>query len=154
MTVRLFLVFTFLCATLGYAADSVTPDLDGLRAMTTWNITQPNWPIVPDQSCSIRDPDHYERSRLDHEIGSDIEEKRATHQVALLDQKVTLYLKQHHWAAMDVGQNGREIPNVKRCYQKQGVIVQIYQTTGRCTMNSPCTAYDGFAITIYLPKTK
>lgn len=55
---------------------------------------------------------------------------------------------------MNVGANQGGIPNVKRCYQKRGAIVQIYETTGRCAMNSPCTAYDGFAVTFYLLRKK
>ncbi len=43
------------------------------------------------------------------------------------------------------------IPDVWRCYQKDGTIVQIFKTTGRCTMNSPCTVYDGFVVITYAP---
>jgi hypothetical protein len=68
-----------------------------------------------------------------------------------VDQKVLALLQQKHWVAMKMGK-GSGIPNLRRCYRKSGVIAQIYETTGRCTMNTPCTAYDGFTVVFYLPK--
>ena len=135
------------------AADKVSQDLDALRGMTAWNVTQPTLPFTPDSACGISDPAHYHRNLLDHEIGSDVDNQRATHQIELLDRQVTGYLKQHHWTVMDVGSHGGAIPDLKRCYRKQGVVVQIFRTTGRCTMNSPCTAFDGFSIIVYQPGT-
>jgi hypothetical protein len=96
--------------------------------MTTWNITQPNGP----NACAIEEPNRYEQSRLDHEVGSNLDDARATHQVSLLNHQVTGYLKQHHWAAM----------NAPGCYRKQGIVVQTINTQ------------HGFSVIIYLPRTK
>ncbi len=111
----------------GCSRDSASQDLAGLRAMTTWNITQPNGP----NSCAIEEPNRYQQSRLDHELGSNIDNARATHQVSMLDQQVTDYLKQHHWAVM----------NAPDCYRKQGIVVHTMKTQ------------DGFSVIIYLPRT-
>lgn len=151
-TVRVFLLSIALCG-LSFPADSVSQDLNALRTMTTWNVSKPDDHNIPGTSCGL-DLDRYERSRMDHQIGSDVGDERATRQIRLLDRRITSYLNRHHWSAMDVGDDRGEIPNTKRCYLKDETIIQIYQVTSRCTMNTPCSVYDGFAIIVYIPRTK
>ncbi len=133
--------------------DKVPQDFRNLRALTTWQVSEPRQNNTPDQVCNIANMDRYEPIRMQHDLGSNIDDRSATQQIQRLDRKVVAYLRERRWSTMNVGPNRGEIPNVKRCYQKQGTIVQIYQTTGRCTMNTPCRAYDGFAITFYLSRT-
>ena len=136
-------------------ATAIPEELHGLGTIANWDVSEPqwNWELFPELACGIKDGRHrYDTILMNHDVGSKLDNATATQQVKLLDDKVVRYLEQKSWAVMDVGPAGGQIPNTKRCYQKQGVIVQVYQTTGRCTMNTPCTAYDGFTVMIYTPK--
>lgn len=150
---------TILAALIGLAmgrpalsAASIPKELQGLRAITRWEISEPTWRWQSDQTCGLKDHDQYARVRMDHEVDSKLSNVAATRRIQALDRQVVRFLTNRAWSRIDLGPDTGEIPNGKRCYQKQGIVVQIYQTTGRCTMNTPCTAYDGFAVTLYLPR--
>jgi hypothetical protein len=70
-----------------------------------------------------------------------------------LDSTVTSFLANRGWSRMKLGRNSVGIPDLTRCFQREAAVAQIYKTTGRCAMNSPCTAYDGFTVVLYLPKS-
>jgi hypothetical protein len=133
-------------------AASIPKELQGLQAITTWDVSEPGWRWLSYETCGIKDGDRYARVRLDHEVDSKLSNVAATRRIQALDRQVVRFLTNRGWSRIDLEPDTGGIPNVKRCYQKQGIVVQIYQTTGRCTMNTPCTAYDGFAVTIYSPR--
>ncbi|MBV8810187.1 MAG: hypothetical protein JO033_16070 [Acidobacteriaceae bacterium] len=122
--------------------------------MTTWQISEPTWQEAPAQACGIGNLPGYKRYRMDHGVSPKLSDKRATSQTAAFDHRVVAFLESRGWSRMDIGPNDGGIPNLKRCYKKQDAVVQIYETTARCTMNTPCRAYDGFAVSFYLPQAK
>ena len=136
------------------AAVAVPAELQAVGTMTSWDVSVPdwNWARFPERACEIKDANAYDVVLMNHDVDSKLDDKSATREVQALDRKVVRYLEEERWVAMHVWPNGGGIPDTRRCYQRQGVVVQIYQTTGRCTMNSPCTAYDGFTVMVYTPK--
>jgi hypothetical protein len=134
------------------AATGDPVELKQIQTMAVWRMSHPDVGSG-DDACGIKDAGAYEAVRLDFEADEEMKDAAATAKVKALDQKVLALLQQKHWAAIKMGKGGSGIPNVRRCYRKSGAIAQIYETTGRCTMNTPCTAYDGFTVVFYLPKT-
>lgn len=134
------------------AASDVVEDIRGLRHLQLWHESKDAVSGSPDQTCGISDPSDFRMLRFDMQLAASISDRDATAQVGVLDTKVSGFLKKHDWSVLKVASSGGGIPDLTRCYRKQSAIAQIYQTTGRCTMGSPCTAYDGFTIVMYLPK--
>lgn len=135
-------------------ADAATGDpaeLKDVQKMAVWRMSHPDVETA-DDACGIKDAQAYEAVRLDYEVDSEEKDTAATAKVKALDQKVLALLTQRRWVAVKMAKAGAGIPNLRRCYRKSGVIAQIYQTTGRCTMNAPCTTYDGFTVVFYIPK--
>ena len=132
------------------AATGDPAELKQIQTMAVWRMSHPDVGNA-DDACGIKDAGAYEAVRLDFETDEEMKDAAATAKVKALDQKVVLMLVQKRWTAVKMGK-GSGIPNLRRCYRKSGVIAQIYETTGRCTMNTPCTAYDGFTVVFYLPK--
>ncbi len=130
---------------------SLTPDLAGLRELTVWKRSEPGTYLGADMTCNIRSLKEYKRVRLDHEITAAIDDKSANEEITRLDEQVVSLLIHAGWSDMQL-EADMGIPNLKRCYRKGNAFVQIFKTTSRCTMNSPCTAYDGFSVTLYLPR--
>jgi len=127
-------------------------DLAQLERMAAWKKSEPkSWPPIPNPpvTCGIDDT-VYRRVRLDYESPFAFDDAAATRDVADIDRRVVNHLAHYGWRALDLGPDDG-IPTSKRCYSKHGVYVQVFQTTGRCTMNSPCNSYDGFAFVVYLP---
>lgn len=91
-----------------------------------------------------------EPDQLD-EVAPNTNDATTNREISELDHRVVRYLAQNGWSRMHLEEDEEGIPNMKRCFQKNGSVIQVFKTTGRCTMNSPCTAYDGYAIIIYLP---
>lgn len=138
-------------------SSEVLQDLHDLHSLVVWRASktsQPSGPVAtPEQLCGIRDLSSYETQRLNQELPSSLSDEEATSQVEALDRKVVALLTKRNWSKIDMGGTSKGIPDLTRCYRKQGTILQIFKTTGRCTMNSPCTAYDGFTVNSFLPKT-
>ena len=134
------------------AATGDPQELKQIQTMAVWRMSHPDVGNA-DDACGVKDVGAYEAVRLDFEADEELKDTAATAKVKALDQKVLALLQQKHWVAIKMGKGESGIPNLRRCYRKSGVIAQIYQTTGRCTMNTPCTAYDGFTVVFYLPKT-
>ena len=133
------------------AATGDPAELKQVQTMAVWRMSHPDVGDA-DDSCGIKDAGAYEAVRLDFEADEEMKDAAATAKVKALDQKVLALLQQKHWGAVKMGKGGGGIPNLRRCYRKSGVIAQIYETTGRCTMNTPCTVYDGFTVVFYVPK--
>src|SRR6185312_5523130 len=138
------------------AASGVAQDIRDLRQMKTWRASTPSLgggpDATPDRVCGIENPGGYEVLRLDMQLAPALSDSAATTQPAGLDRKITRFLTDRGWTPIKVSENHGGIPDLTRCSGKQGTVAQIYKTTGRCTMNSPCTAYDGYAVVLYLPK--
>ena len=135
-------------------ADAATGDpqeLKDVQKLAVWSMSHPDVGMA-DDSCGIKDSGAYEAVRLDYEVDSELKDAAAMTKVKSLDQKVVQMLVGRHWVAIKMAKGGGGIPNLRRCYRKSGVIAQIYQTTARCAMNRPCTAYDGFTVVFYMPK--
>ena len=138
----------------GAAAAGATgdpPELKQIQTLAVWRMSHPDVGTA-DDACGIAKAGAYEAVRLDFEADEDMKDEAAAVKVKALDQKVVALLTQRRWVALKLGKGGGGIPNLRRCYRKSGVIMQVYETTGRCTMNTPCTAYDGFTVVFYLPK--
>ena len=136
----------------GAAAAGATGDpaeLKQIQTMAVWRMSHPDVGTA-DDACGIKDSRGYEVVRLDFEADEDMKDAAATAKVKSLDQKVVALLTQRRWVALKMGKGGG-IPNLRRCYKKSGVITQVYETTGRCAMSTPCTAYDGFTVVFYIP---
>jgi len=133
------------------AATGDPVELKQIQTMAVWRMSHPDVGSA-DDACGIKDAGAYEAVRLDYEADEEMKDAAATAKVKAVDQKVLALLQQKRWAAVKMGKGGGGIPNLRRCYRKGGIIAQIYETTGRCTMNTPCTAYDGFTVVFYLPK--
>jgi hypothetical protein len=133
------------------AATGDPPELKQIQTMAVWRMSHPDVGTAED-ACGMANAGAYEVVRLDFEADDDMNDAAATAKVKALDQKVLQLFLQRRWTAIEMGKGGRGVPNLRRCYRKSGVIAQIYETTGRCTMNTPCTAYDGFTVVFYLPK--
>ena len=127
------------------------PELKQIQTLAVWRMSHPDVGDT-DDACGIKDAGAYEAVRLDFEADEEMKDASATAKVKALDQRVLQLLVQKRWTAVKMGKGGGGIPNLRRCYRKSGAIAQIYETTGRCTMNTPCTAYDGFTVVFYLPK--
>jgi hypothetical protein len=106
----------------------------------------------PDRVCGIANPASYQVLRLATELAPRVSDSAATARIGALDRQITGFLADRGWMPISTGPNHGGIPDLTRCSGKQNAIAQIYKTTGRCTMNSPCTAYDGFTVVLYLPK--
>jgi hypothetical protein len=133
------------------AATGDPTELKQIQTMAVWRMSHPDVGSA-DDACGIKNAGAYEAVRLDFEADEELKDAAATAKVKALDQKVLALLQQKHWAAIKMGKGGSGIPNLRRCYRKSGAIAQIYETTDRCTMNTPCTAYDGFTVVFYLPQ--
>ena len=141
-----------------YAASATSEDLRDLRSLAAWRASQESGSSGPDATperlCGILNLSNYETQCLDQEVPSSLSDREATSQVEALDRKVVALLAERNWSKIDMGGPSKSIPDLTRCYRKQGAILQIFKTTGRCTMNLPCTAYDGFTVNSFLPKAK
>src|SRR5262249_5930409 len=126
------------------------PELKQIQKMAVWRMSHPDVGTAED-SCGIQNAGAYEAVRLDYEVDQEVKDTEATAKGKALDQKVLQLLTPRRWAAIKMAK-GASIPNLRRCYRKSGVIAQIYETTGRCAMNTPCAAYDGFTVVFYMPK--
>jgi hypothetical protein len=137
------------------AATDVSQDIRDVRQMKTWRTSRPNLTAgpaaAPYQVCGIENPDHYEVLRLDEQLAPQLSDSAATAQIAALDRRISRFLTGRGWTPIKLSGQRRGIPNLTRCFEKHETTVQIYKTTGRCTMNSPCKAYDGFAVVFYIP---
>ena len=127
---------------------SIGADLRGLRSLAKWSEQRdPRRLPIPELTCGVGAGTPHSRIRLDHEVSGSND--KANRHISDLDRRVVRYLADHHWTRMNVGEGGG-IPDMKRCFQKDGSIIQIFKTTTRCTMNSPCAVYDGFAAVLYV----
>jgi hypothetical protein len=148
----LWLAATLVTISSGLAQTKVPfpPDSEQL---SVWKVLYPEWFEQWDTAetrCNIDDPTEYKRVRLEYGADMSLDDRTASKQIEELDKRIVAYLRNRGWSPMKLG--GRSgIPDLKRCFQKSDSIVQIYQITGRCTANSPCKAYDGFALTFYIP---
>jgi hypothetical protein len=133
------------------AAPGDPVELKQIQTMAVWRMSHPDVG-TGDDACGIAKAGAYEAVRLDFEADESDDDAAATAKVKTLDQRVLAMLAQRRWVAVKMGKGDGGIPNLRRCYRKNGVVAQIYETTGRCTMNTPCTAYDGFTVVFYLPK--
>lgn len=123
-------------------------DITQLQELAKWAKGDPG-SADPSSTCGVGASSAYQRVRLDHEAaGDDATANRATN----LDKRVVAFLVGRGWSVKDMGAHSG-IPDLKRCYQKDGFIVQVFKTTGRCAMNTPCTAYDGFSVITCTPTT-
>jgi hypothetical protein len=128
------------------------PDSEQLAA---WKVSHPEWFDrweTAEMRCNIDDPTQYAVVRLDHDADPYMDSRSANKQIEDLDRRIVRHLKKHGWSEMKFGA-GSGMPALNRCFQKNDSIVQIYKVAGRCTANSPCTVYDGLALTFYLPET-
>lgn len=151
-TSPVFAVLFFVCGVARvFAATEVAQDIRDLRALRSWHESEVNATDPPDQTCGVNVGGDT-LLRLDMQLPPGISNRDANAQIGALDRKVTSFLATHGWSVMKVALSGGGIPDLTRCSQKQTAIAQIYKTTGRCTMGSPCTVYDGFAVVLYLPK--
>jgi hypothetical protein len=114
------------------AATGDPAELKQIQTMAVWRMSHPDVGSA-DDACGIKDAGAYEAVRLDFEADEEMKDAAATAKVKTVDQKVLALLQQKHWVAMKMGK-GSGIPNLRRCYRKSGVIAQIYETTGRCTI--------------------
>jgi hypothetical protein len=137
-------------------ATDVAQDLQDLRQMKAWRTSKTNLDAgpatTPDQVCGIDNPASYQSLRLDIQLAPDVSDAAATAQIGALDRQITSFLADRGWTPVSAGAAHGGIPDLTRCSGKQKAIAQIYKTTGRCTMNSPCNAYDGFTVVLYLPR--
>jgi hypothetical protein len=140
----------------GAYSTTVSQDVRELDRLTDWRISSKGLPEpiaeTPEQVCQIEHLDNYTRRRVDHEVDKELTNAEATSRIADLDRRVLAFLQTRGWTRLAARTNNGGIPDLTRCYKKQQTVVQIYRTTGRCTMNSPCTAYDGFTVVFYLPR--
>lgn len=103
--------------------------------------------------CNIRDMENYTADRLDYEVPPTVDDQTASKQIESLDKRVVHYLRKAGWMRISTEGLAGGIPNYRRCYSLKEATVEIFKTTGRCTMNTPCRVYDGFAVIVYgLPK--
>jgi hypothetical protein len=114
------------------AATGDPAELKQIQTMAVWRMSHPDVGSA-DDACGIKDAGAYEAVRLDFEADEEMKDAAAMARVKAVDQKVLALLQQKHWVAMKMGK-GSGIPNLRRCYRKSGVIAQIYETTGRCTI--------------------
>ncbi len=152
----LFLVCLMVGARTMFGFSGEFAEWKAIRAMTAWSEARES-PTqnfsTPEDRCGIKELSEYEAVRLDHDVDLKVDSKSADREVKALDRRVLRALLRGRWIAIDMGP-GRGIPNLRRCYGKDGAITQIYETTGRCTMNSSCRYYDGFSVVFYFPKRK
>jgi hypothetical protein len=137
------------------AAKGDPPELKQIQAMAVWHMSHPDLrqsPPRPEERCGIQDTGQYEIVELEHEVDEDLNDEAATQEVKALNEKVLRLLQQGHWTAMKTGPNKEGIHSLDSCHRKDAVIVQISGETARCTMNTPCTAFDGLSVLFYLPK--
>jgi len=125
--------------------------------METWRVSKADLAAgpgsTPEQVCGIENPGSYRTVRFDRQLSFDLSDTAATAQTTSIDENVSRFLTSRGWKPIKVSTHSHGIPDLTRCSRKETAFVQIYRTTGRCTMNSPCTAYDGFAVVFYLPRT-
>jgi hypothetical protein len=126
-------------------------DIAELQQLTKWSRSDAGSDSDPNFTCGVGANPSFERVRLDHEVNGD--NATVNRAISDLDRQVVAYLKKHGWSVKAMGIHSG-IPDMERCYQKDGFVVQVFKTTGRCTMNSPCTVYDGFSVITYAPVMK
>jgi len=124
-------------------------DIAQLHRLTEWTKHDSGTNRVPGETCGIGANTSYARTRMDHEVLT-ADDAIANREITDLDRRVVSYLLEHGWSVKPMGRHSG-IPDTKRCYQKDGFVVQVFKTTGRCTMNSTCTAYDGLSVITYTP---
>ena len=149
------LLMLFLCRiTHAFSGTDLARDVSDLRQLQPWRVSQVNANVAPPaQSCGIANLGEYNIVRLDLQLAPEVTDSDANSRISALDRNVTTFLSNRHWAPRKMASGRAGIPDLTRCSQKQAAVAQIYKTTGRCTMGSPCTVYDGFTVVLYLPKT-
>jgi hypothetical protein len=133
------------------SASDLAQDVHALRELQPWVVSDVAGDAAPDQRCGIKNLRSYGLLRLELQLPPELSDHDADARISKIDRTVTRVLASRGWSAMKVSAKAGGIPDLSRCSHKQTAVAQIYKTTGRCTMNSPCRAYDGFAVMLYLP---
>ena len=148
----------FLCCVL---APRVVPQTRGvalqtigdLNALADWKMSAPTYLYErmlgkPGMHCNILDMRNYTTDRLDYEVPPTVDDQTANKQIENLDKRVVHYLRKAGWMRISTEGRAGGIPRT-RCYAVKEAMVEIFKTTGRCTMNTPCRVFDGFAVIVY-----
>ncbi len=79
--------------------------------------------------------------------GSDLaDDAAATAAITKLQQEVAQILQQHQW----IPANGASASGPPTTYRRGDSVAELSVGTGRCTMNSPCSAFDSLTVTVYI----
>lgn len=151
-TERLLLLSACLTMVTSAFAQTRVPLPPDPEQLSVWKVSYPEWFETWDTAatrCNIDDPTEYQKVRLDYEADMSLDGRSVNKQIQELDKRIVAQLTNHGWTPMKLGPHSG-IQDLTRCFQKNDSRVQIYKTTGRCTANSPCTVYDGFALTFYI----
>jgi len=125
----------------------IPKELEGLDALTDWDIQYPTGappaPFVPRfqfKICGTGDSGSYMPITFVYGASSSLDNAAANAAVDKLIAEVTQLVQKNGWKMGSTD-----------CYTKGSVFVDFGKGTGRCTMNSPCTAYDILSVTLYIP---
>lgn len=130
-------------------ASTIRQDLQHLVRLTSWELTESR---DEPQVCAFKMFDLYGTVEIDHTASSNLNDQDATAEIIALNRKIDNSLKQRGWSKMDIPLEHREeLPRWVGHYSKKGVTIRIYLETARCTMNSPCTAFDGLQLILNTP---
>jgi hypothetical protein len=133
-------------------SQSLPDDLAQLASLIKWTKTTqnavPDWPNAA--QCGIWNRYRYRTVRFDYEVSFLLDWTTDNRDVSELLGQTLRHLVSHGWSGLYRG-NDPWVTYLQGCYHNGDAFVQVFKTTGRCTMNSPCYLYTGFAVIMYLP---
>ena len=89
----------------------------------------------------ITNPSVYTITRLAWGAPPQLSNSRANQAAVRLERGVVQYLRKSHWLPI----NG--------CYQREGALIYFHESSGRCTMNSPCAGPDELVLYVFSPNS-
>lgn len=133
-------------------ASTIRQDVQRLMRLTSWKSSECK---KASRVCALTEFDTYGTVDIDHTASSDLDDDEATAQITALNRKIDTFLKQQGWSKTDIPfEHREELPRWTGHYSKKDATIRIYLETGRCSMNSPCTTFDGLQVTLNTPGTR
>jgi len=126
-------------------------DLLGLGNLNPWMVVYNSTKIEGYTDCKKKKlENNYDLISLRYFVPYNIENAVATSEINKLNSKVIKYMKDVGWPVVSVNDKFFSSSPDTFCYEKNGVVFSYTIGTGRCTMNTPCRAYDTLAANVYI----
>ena len=116
-----------------------------IKSLGNWQVSVPDYVYGPGSCASFMWPlPYYTAGELAY-VDDSVDDRAPGKVIAALDKRVSRYLLRSGWLKIESSGGAPET----RCYRLNDAVVEIYKTTGRCSMNTPCRAFDSIAVAVY-----